>query len=371
MFSEKLRGTFADEGHADGEDQASQGGFFAAGDFVYEILGGFFAHAVEIFQRFQVEFVEVGEIFHFILFEELVHDFFAQAVNVHGVAAGEVQQRFPFARGAGDVDAAISDFAFGVMHAHAADRAFFGHLEFFFFFAVLHNFQDVGDYFAGAFDEDCVSGVDAEALDFVHVVQSGFGDGDAADLHRLENGEGSEDAGAAYADFNLFEERGFLVGLIFVGDGPARGFGREAEFVLQADFVYFYYDAVNVVAELFALGVPLGDVIFDFGDAVAEGPVGADFEAQLVESYEDFGVAFFGDAAIHQQVIGEKAEAAGCGEVGIENADGAGGGVARILVALFAIGVLLLVHGFECFAGHDGFAADFEIVGDSGFFEQG
>ena len=144
------------------------------------------------------------------------------------MAAGEVEQRFPFARGAGDVDAAVGDFAFGVVDPHAADRTFFRHLEFFFFFAVLHYFQDVRDYFAGAFDQDCVAGVDAEPLDFVHIVQSGFGNGDAANLYGLENCEGSEDAGAAYADFNLFQERGFLVGLIFVGDGPAGGFGGEA-----------------------------------------------------------------------------------------------------------------------------------------------
>jgi len=72
-----LRGAFAYEGHADGVNQAGQGGFLATSDFIYEILCGFFAHAIEIFQCFQVKFVEVGEIFHFILFEELVHDFFA------------------------------------------------------------------------------------------------------------------------------------------------------------------------------------------------------------------------------------------------------------------------------------------------------
>jgi len=164
------------------------------------------------------------------------------------VAAGEVQQRFPFARGAGDVDAAVGDFAFGVVDAHAADGAFIGHPEFFFFFAVLHYFQDVGDHFAGAFDQDRVSGVDAEALDFVHIMERGFRDGDAADLHRLENGEGREDAGAADADFNLLQDRRFLVSLIFVSDCPAGSFGRETQFVLQADFVDLHDDAVNFVA---------------------------------------------------------------------------------------------------------------------------
>ncbi len=247
-------------------------------------MRGFFGHAVEIFQSLQIQFVKIGEILHQILFEQLVHDFFAQAVNIHGVAPGEVQQRFPFARGTGDIHAAVGHFAFGAVDAHAADGTFLRHLEFFFFLAVLHHFQHVRDHFAGALDQHRIAGVDAEALHFVHIVQRGFGDGDAADLHRLENREGSEHAGAANADFNLFQQRGFLVRLIFVGDGPAGGFGSEAQLVLQADFVHLHDDAVNFVAELFALGVPLGDVVLDFGDAVAERPVGADLESQFVRA---------------------------------------------------------------------------------------
>ena len=65
---------------------------------------------------------------------------------------------------------------------------------------MLHDFQNVRNYFAGALDENRIAGVDVEALDFVHIVQSGFGNGDAADLHRLENGERGEHAGAANAD---------------------------------------------------------------------------------------------------------------------------------------------------------------------------
>src|SRR6202522_3057523 len=197
-----------------------------------------------------------------------------------------MEQRFAGARGTGNVDAAVSSFIFGVMHVHAADWAFVGHLKFSFFGSVLHDFQHVRNYFAGAFDQNRVAGVDVEAANLVEIVQSGFHDGDAADLHRLENGKWSQDAGAAHADHDFAEQRGFLMRLIFGGDGPARRFRGVAEFVLQADFVDFDDDAVDLEAELFALRVPLGDVFLHFTDAVAQFPIFADFKTHGAERFE-------------------------------------------------------------------------------------
>ena len=62
MAGKKLRGAFANEGHADGVDQAREAGFFAGGDFVEQILRGFFGHAVEIGECFKIQAVEVGVI---------------------------------------------------------------------------------------------------------------------------------------------------------------------------------------------------------------------------------------------------------------------------------------------------------------------
>src|SRR3984957_8500341 len=369
MAGEQLRGAFADEGHAEGVDPAREAGFFAVGDFVEQILRGFFAHAIEVAERFKIESVEIGVIFDQALFEKLDNDFIAEAVDIHGVARGEVQQRFAGARRAGDVDAAIGGFAFGVMHVHAADRTIFRHLEFDFFGAMLYDFEDVRDNFAGAFDQDGVSSVNVEAANFIEIVQRGFDHGDAADLHRLENGEGREHAGAADADHDFAQQCGFLVRLILVGDGPARRFRGVAELVLQTDFVDLDDDAVDVEAKLFAFGVPFGDVLLDLRQAVAKFPIVADFETHFAESFENFGVAFFRDAAIDQQVVGEEIEVARFGDVGVEDADRAGGGVARIGVAFGADGVLLLVHGVESLAGHDRFAANFERAGQAGFLE--
>src|SRR4029077_19861974 len=101
-------------------------------------------------------------------------DFFAEAVDIHGVAAGKMKERFPSASGAGNIDAAIGDFTFSAVNASAADRTFVRHLELFFFGAVLYDLEDVRNYFASALDENRIAGVDVEASDFIHIVEGGF-----------------------------------------------------------------------------------------------------------------------------------------------------------------------------------------------------
>ena len=118
-----------------------------------------------------------------------------------------------------------------------------------------------------------------------------FDDGDAADLHRLEDGKGREHARAADADEDLLDDRGFLLRGIFVGDGPARRLRREAQLVLQGDFVDLDDDAVDFVSQLFALRVPGFDVSFDFVERVAQLPVFAGLEVHRRKRFEGFGEA--------------------------------------------------------------------------------
>src|SRR5882762_3730327 len=77
------------------------------------------------------------------------------------------------------------------------------------------------------------------------------------------------------------------------------------------------------------------------------------------------------DFAIDEQIIGEEFQAAARGDGGIKHAHGAGGGVARIDENLAAAFFLLAIHGFEGFAGHQDFAADFEAGGELEFFQGG
>src|SRR6267154_191179 len=77
------------------------------------------------------------------------------------------------------------------------------------------------------------------------------------------------------------------------------------------------------------------------------------------------------DFAIDEQIVGEEFQSAARGDGGVEHADRAGGGVARIHENFAAAFFLLTVHGFEGFAGHQDFAADFEAGGEFEFFQGG
>src|SRR5580700_2186245 len=283
MPGEELGRTFTDERNADSIDQAFEAVLFAGGDFVDEILGGFFGHAIEIGERFEIEPVNIGVVFHEIFFDELIDNFFAEAINVHGVAACEVNERFPSARWAGNIDAAIGYFTFGAMDARAADRALVRHLELLFFGAVLDDLQHMRDYFTGALDKNCVASVDVEAFDFVHIVESGLRNSDAADLHWLKDREGSEHAGAAHADGDFAKESRFLMCGILVRDGPTGRLRSKTEFVLQADLVHFDYDAVDFIFQFFALRFPGREIFLHFRERMADFPIVTCFETEIRE----------------------------------------------------------------------------------------
>jgi len=76
-----------------------------------------------------------------------------------------------------------------------------------------------------------------------------------------------------------------------------------------------------------------------------------------------------GGGAVGEEEVGVEVELAVGGDGGVENAEGAGGGVAGVGVAgeafLLAVGVEFLEGG----VGHDNFPAGFELVSDSADFE--
>ena len=186
----------------------------------------------------------------------MIDDLVAESIDVHGVAAGVVQERFLALGGAGGVDAAVGHFPFHLVDGAATFGAFLGHAEGFARLPFLDDFKDVRDDFAGALDKHGVVDVQAEAVDLVHVVERGAGDGDSADLHWLQNGDGGERASATDLDDDVVDDRGFLACRIFVGNGPAWGFRSEAEFVLERGGIHFNDDAIDVGREVFRAWSP-------------------------------------------------------------------------------------------------------------------
>ena len=63
------------------------------------------------------------------MIDELIDDLVAEAIDVHGVAAGKMQEGFLALGRAGGVDATIGDFVFDAVNGAAALRAILGHAE--------------------------------------------------------------------------------------------------------------------------------------------------------------------------------------------------------------------------------------------------
>ncbi len=229
--------------------------------------------------------------------------------------------------------------------------------------------DDFGDDVAGAFDDDTVSGGDAEAGDFIFVVKGGTADDDAADGDGAEVGDGGEGASAADLDVDFLDDGFGLAGGVFEGDGPAWELGGPAEFLLLGDGIDFGDDAIDFEGEGFALGgvaLAEGD---EFIDVCAELAGGIDLEAHGGEFVEGLPMGRAGGAAVGEEEVGVEVELAVGGDGRVEDAEGAGGGVAGVGVAgkafLLAVGVEFLEGGVR----HDDFAAGFELGSVAADFE--
>ena len=253
--------------------------------------------------------------------------------------------------------------------ALSAFGALLGHAERLARLPFLDDFEDVRNHFAGALDKHGVADVQAQPLDLVHVVERGAADGDAANLDGLEHGHGRKRSGAAHLDDDVVDHRGFLARGIFVGDGPARGFRREAEFVLHARGIHLDDDAIDFVRKFFALcvpGVAIGRSLLRSRRRVSNrrrrGIASASAPARESECLAKW------DFAIDEKVVGEKIQPPDGGYGGIEHADGSCSGVARIDEDFAARLFLLPIQLFKRLARHHDFAAHFKIWGEASLF---
>src|SRR5207249_216770 len=137
--------------------------------------------------------------------------------------------------------------AFGTILGHAKGltiRAFFG------------DFENVRNDFAGALDQDGVADLQTQTVDFVHIVECGTADSDAANLHGFEDRDRCERAGTPDLHANVVDDGGLLTSRIFVGNGPARSFRCESQFVLDAYGIDLDDHAIDFVGEILAFGLP-------------------------------------------------------------------------------------------------------------------
>ena len=118
-------------------------------------------------------------------------------------------------------------------------------------------------------DDDEITHADVFALDLLKVMQRGIAHGAAAQEHRLQACNRRERSSAANLDIDGEQARLRLFRLVFVGDGPARGFARRAEIALLREGIHLDDRAIGFIGKLLSLHVEIANGFDDFIGRVA------------------------------------------------------------------------------------------------------
>jgi len=167
-------------------------------------------------------------------------------------------------------------------------------------------------------------------------------------------------------DVDVLEDRLRLLRRKLVRDRPARRARDEAEPLLPVEPVDLVDDAVDVVAEIGALAL---DVVVEREQLlgrVAEPPERIRREAPTLERRVDLALARARELRHLSPGVSEEAQRTLARDVGIELAQRARRGVARIREQRLAGGGLALVHSGEVGVAHVDLAAYLEHVGHAG-----
>ena len=200
--------------------------------------------------------IEVSRVACQVPLDQLVHQFLAQALDVHGPAGGEVEDG-PLALGGAvkAADTAGHGLALGLDHRRAANRAGRGegHRGGALGPALLEHAHDLGDDIARAADHDRVPRTDILAPHLVDIMQSGVGNGDAAHLHGCEARHRGHGTRAAHVEFHRLDHRQGFHGRELIGHRPPRGAGDKAQPFLIRQVIDLEDRPIDVVVEARAL----------------------------------------------------------------------------------------------------------------------
>ncbi len=188
------------------------------------------------------------------------------------------------------------------------------------------------------------------------------GDDDAAHVDRSELGDGGESAGPADLQLDRIHDGDGFLGGEFMRQRPAGIAADESETPLPVEAVHFIDDAVDVVVEPGALEL---DVVMESEqllDGAAELAQRIGGQPVPLEPMQHAPLRVGSHLAHLAPGVGEKAQRPRGGHFGVELAERAGRGIARIGEHGTAGGGLLLVELQECGPSHVDLTADLTDV---------
>ena len=253
MAGQVLGSGFTDVANTQAVEEAWQGGLFGLFQRGQHVLGGLVGHTVKARQGHQAEFVQVWQGPHHLGFDQLVHQLFTQAFDVHGAALGEVQHGlFALGRAEQAAGAAVVHLGFLAHHGAAADGAGAGHTEVGHVRGtwLLNNANNLWNHIPCPANDGRVTHPHAFAPQLKQVVQRGVGDGHTAHKHGRKPRHGCQLAGAAYLHVDAGDSGDLFLRGVFVRHGPARLTRHKTQLPLQCQAVHLVDHTVDVKRQL-------------------------------------------------------------------------------------------------------------------------
>ena len=263
VFREVFGRGFAYEADSQPEQHAPEGHFDRSPDAPDDVVGRLLAQPRQTRQLRSLQVVQVGHVAHQPVFVKQLDGLFAQPLDVHRLAADEVDDASDDLRTA---SALIGTVVLRLAFVFDQRRAAFGTYR-----DVLErpavcrplrklHARDLGNDFAAFLDVYHVARTYVQQGHLFGVVQRRPAYRRAGQQHRFEVGHGRYGSRASHLKGHAVQPRQSLLGLELVGHGPFRGLGRESQLPPHAEVVYLDYHAVGGEGEFPARFVPMGDV---------------------------------------------------------------------------------------------------------------
>ena len=356
---------FAHEADAQSEQHAPERDFGRAADRPDDVVGRLLAQPRQRRELLGTQVVQVGDVVQQGVVVQQFDGLLAQALDVHGLAADEVEDASDdLGAAAALIGAVVFRLAFVAHQRRAAlgaavdvaERPAVGRT-----LRKLHA-RDLGDDLAALLHVDHVARADVQQGHLLGVVQRRAAHGGSGQQHRIEVRHGGDGARAAYLEGDAFEACQGLLGLELVGHGPFRCLGREAQLPPHGEVVHLDDHAVGGEGQLPPRLVPMGDEGVDLGDAAADARLAGDLEAPFAGLFEALPMGREGQV-VARELVERAVQPAARHDGRLLLLERSGGGVARVGEELFAVGLALGVEAVERGVGHQHFAADLEQFG--------
>jgi len=249
-FSKDLRHLLTNFFDAKTKKQTFKRLLLAVFDRVKKRIDGLIAPAIEFLNLVAmiVEVIDIRDVAHEVLGEELLHDRFAHAIDIHGVPTSEVNHPFDLAAIAFRIETIMKTLHFG--QRMPADRAGFRHDPGLLAAIALidKRSRDFRNDVRGLMEADDIADHEALIFDKVLIVEGGSLNQRTCDPNRLQNGIRSDTSRAANGQNDIQKFRRYFSRRELVGDGPARFLSRIAKAVIKINVIDFKDKTIDVVA---------------------------------------------------------------------------------------------------------------------------